>query len=438
MHAGVRPARRNPDTPPEWPGAFTDRSVIPQGRAGRTPPPIPTPTKETPMDQSTKQAILAAQADDQLVAERRQFLRVAKASGFTVAALAASSGTLFSPAAVAQSRNEEADREKAAKHVMVIATAYQLGSSRSYPILQRDFKENIQNATRGQVYVKLAPAGQLGTEGALAQKVQEGTIQIGQHSLANFAPFAPVVDLINLPYFCGSNQRFVNLVTSDAWAKEVNPKLEAKNFKALMYVVIDPRTVAVRRGGKPVITPADLTGVKFRVPGSKMLQQYYRMVGANPTPVAWGETPSAIKQGVADALDPSAGALFVFGFKDMLSQITFTRAVPDSQVYSCNLPWFNSLPKDVQEGIEFAAAITSQMNLAKVPSARNYAIAELAAAGVKFNYLTDAQLSEWEKAGGYKRDEWGDLRTELAGSKEVFSRLEQAANTRGRFYVHDA
>ncbi len=373
-----------------------------------------------------------------VVAERRQFLNVARASGFTVAMLAAAGGTLFSRGAVAQSRKEEQEREKSAKHLMTIATAYQLGASRSYPILQRDFKENIQNATRGKVYVRLAPAGQLGTEGDLAKKVQEGTIQAGQHSLANFAPFAPIVDLINLPYFCGSNQRFVNLVNSDEWRKEVNPKLEAKNFKVLSYVVIDPRTLAVRKGGKPIMTPKDMAGVKFRVPGSKMLQQYYRMVGANPTPVAWGETPSAIKQGVADALDPSAGALYVFGFKDILSSLTFTRAVPDSQVYSCNLDWFKGLPDDVQEGIEFASMINAQMNLAKVPSARNYAIAELASAGVEFNYLNDAQLKEWEDAGGYKRKEWEDIRSELAGSKEVFSRLETAANTMGKLYVHDA
>jgi TRAP-type C4-dicarboxylate transport system substrate-binding protein len=375
--------------------------------------------------------------DNPASAERRQFFRVAKASGFTVAAMAAMGGSLFSPAAVAQTRNEEADREKAAKHVMTIATAYQLGASRSYPILQRDFKENIQNATRGKVYVRLAPAGQLGSGGALAQKVQEGTIEVAQHSLANFAPFAPVVDIINLPYFCGSNQRFVNLVNSDAWIKEVHPQVEAKGFKPLFYVVIDPRVVAIRKGGKAVITPADLAGVKFRVPGSKMLQQYYRLVGANPTPVAWGETPSAIKQGVADALDPAAGALHVFGFKDILSHVTFTRAVPDSQVYSCNLAWFNALPKDVQEGILFASEITAQMNLAKVPSARNYAIAELAKAGVQFHSLSNAQLDVWEKTGGYKLDAWADFRNELA-AKELFGKLENAANTKGRSYVHDA
>ncbi len=58
-----------------------------------------------------------------------------------------------------------------------------------------------------------------------------------------------MVDLINLPYFCGANQRFVNLVTSDAWKTEVNPKVEESGFKALFYVVIDPRVVAIRKGG---------------------------------------------------------------------------------------------------------------------------------------------------------------------------------------------
>jgi len=370
--------------------------------------------------------------------DRRRFLKVASTSGFTVAAMAGTAGALFSPSAVAQIQREEDERKKAAKHVMTIATAYVLGASRSYPILQRQLKENIQNATRGKVYVRLAPAGQLGAGGELPKKVQEGTIQAAQHSISNFAPFAPVVDLINLPYFCGSNQRFVNLVNSDIWQKTVHPQVEAKGFKPLFYVVIDPRVVAVRKGGKAVLTPKDLAGVEFRVPGSAMLQQYYRLVGANPTPVAWGETPSAIKQGVADALDPSAGALHVFGFKDILSHVTFTRAVPDSQVYSCNLAWFNSLPKDVQEGIEFASEITAQQNLATVPASRNYAIAELAAAGVQFHSLSDAQLGEWEAAGGYKRKEWDTFRMQLAGSADLFNKMETAANTQSRLYVHDA
>lgn len=372
-------------------------------------------------------------------AERRNFLKLTGAGAFTVAMVAGASGMLWSDEAVAQTAKEEKERQAAADHTMTLATAYVIGASRSYPILQLDLKENIQNATNGKVYVKLAPGGQLGAGGALVQKVQGGTIQAAQHSISNFAPFAPATDLINLPYFCGANQRFVNLVTSDAWKNEVHPKVEAKGFKPLFYVVIDPRVVAVRKGGEgAVLSPGDLSGVKFRVPGSKMLQQYYRMVGANPTPVAWGETPSAIKQGVADALDPAVGALYVFGFKDILSHVTFTQAVPDSQVYSCNLEWFSSLPADVQEGIEFASEMTSHQNLAKVPSARAYAMAELAKSGVEFHSLSDDQLGEWQAAGGYQLPDWDSFKTELAGSMDSFAKLEEAADTRGRFYVHDA
>ncbi|WP_439122287.1 TRAP transporter substrate-binding protein [Marivita sp.] len=372
-------------------------------------------------------------------AERRNFLKLMSTGGFTAAMVAGASGLLWSSEAAAQTANEERDRENAAEHTMVIATAYVLGASRSYPIMQLDLKENIQNATNGKVYVKLAPGGQLGAGGALVQAVQGGTIQAAQHSLANFAPFASTVDLINMPHLCGSNQRFTNLVNSDFWNTEVHPKIEANGFKALFYVNIDPRVVAVRKGGAgAVLSPSDLGGVKFRVPGSKMLQQYYRMVGANPTPVAWGETPSAIKQGVADALDPSVGALYVFGFKDILSHVTFTQAVPDSQVYSCNLEWFNSMPADVQEGIMWGSEMTAHQNLAKVPSARAYAMAELAKAGVEFHSLSDDQLGEWQEAGGYQRSEWDEFKVELAGSMDAFAKMEEAAGTQGKYYVHDA
>jgi len=372
-------------------------------------------------------------------ASRRNFLKLAGTGSFTAAMVVGAGGMLWSDAAVAQTANEERDRAAAADHTMTLATAYVLGASRSYPIMQLDLKENIQNATNGKVYVKLAPGGQLGAGGALVQAVQGGTIQCAQHSLSNFAPFASAADLINMPYFCGSNQRFTNLVTSDAWKTEVHPKVEASGFKPLFYINIDPRVIAVRKGGAgAVITPSDLAGVKFRVPGSAMLQQYYRMVGANPTPVAWGETPSAIKQGVADALDPSVGALYVFGFGEILSHVTFTQAVPDSQVYSMNLEWFNGLPSDVQDGIEFAGEMTSHQNLAKVPSARAYAMAELRKAGVEFHSLSEDQLAVWKEAGGYQRSEWDEFKVELAGSMDTFAKLEEAAGTMGRYYVHDA
>ncbi len=359
--------------------------------------------------------------------------------GFTAAALAMTTSFVGTPEAKAASfSQEEKERKRAAKYTMNLATGYIVGASRTYPIMQLDMKENIQNATDGKVYVKLAPGGQLGTGSALVQKVQGGTIQAAQHSISNFAPFAPAADVINIPYWCGENQPFINLVTSKAWKNEINPKIEARGFKALWYVCIDPRVVALRKGVKgPIKTPDQMKGIKFRVPGSKILQQFYRLVGANPTPVAWGETASAIKQGVADALDPSVEALLVFGFKDVLSSVSFTGAVPDSQVYSCNLKWYNSLPLSVREGIDFACEITSRQNLAKVPAARNYAMSEMKKVGINFYVPTASEKAQWVKKAGAQLPAWNGIKKELIGSLDRFDRLVEAANTFNGYYVHD-
>jgi TRAP-type C4-dicarboxylate transport system substrate-binding protein len=370
--------------------------------------------------------------------DRRRFMQVSAKFGLTAATVALFSGVIHSEEASAQVAKEEEERSKEAKYTMNLATAYVLTADRSYPIMQLDMKENVQNCTNGEVYVKLAPGGQLGAGSALAQKVQAGTIQAAQHSISNFAPFAPVVDLINIPYWCGENQRFVNLVNSDAWKKEVNPKVEEKGFKVLWYVVIDPRVVATRKGiSGPIKTPEQMKGIKFRVPGSKILAQFYELLGANPTPIAWGETSSAIKQGVADALDPSVEALYVFGFKDIIDYVTFNGAVPDSQVYSCNLQWFKGLPKKVQEGIEFASEVTMAQNLAKVPAARAFAMSELRKSGVKFYVPTADEMKQWVAKAGAQLPAWNDIKKELAGSLELFDKFQKAANTQSRYIVHD-
>ena len=369
--------------------------------------------------------------------ERRRFFEASAKYGFTAAMMAGAGGALLSADATAQTANEEAERKEAAEYTMTFATAYIVGVSRAYPIMQLDFKENIQNMTNGKIYVNLAPGKKLGAGGALAKKVQSGVIQVAQHSVSNFAPFAPEADLINMPYMCARNQEVVNLVTSDVWKSVVDPKINASGFKALWYTSTSARTFSVRHGMDPILEPQDLEGVKFRVPGSKMLQQFYRLLGANPTPVAWGETPSAIKQGVADALDPVLSGLYIFGFGDILSHVSLAQSVHGLQVYSCNLEWFQSLPADVQEGVEFASETTFRQNLAKVPAAFAYASSEMRKAGVQIHDLSEDQIAAFRDLAGHQRPEWDEWKVKLAGSMENFEKMLEASQTQGNFFVHN-
>jgi len=82
--------------------------------------------------------------------------------------------------------------------------------------------------------------------------------------------------------------------------------------------------------------------------------------------IAWSETSTAIKQGVADALDPALAALATFGFSNILETVSFVRSVPDAQMFAANNAWFNALPKDQQAGFDEASRLTQIQTFAQI------------------------------------------------------------------------
>lgn len=370
-------------------------------------------------------------------AERRQFLLAVRRHGLNAAVLGLTGGYLFDGRALAQTAEDEERKQKAAKVTMLFATEYKIEDYVKYPIMQAKYKENVEARSKGQIYCKLHPAGQLGIGAALAQKIQAGTVQGGAVSLSNFSPFTPVVDLINIPYWCGDNQRFANLVTSAAWNDEITPKVMARGYKPLFYFTVDPRTIASRKGFKLVKTPSDMQGMKMRVPPSKLLQTFYRLAGANPTVVAWGETPTAIKQGVADGLDPAIAALATFGFQDLLSHISYIRSVPDAQMFAANAAWYQQLPPDLRTAFDEANTQTQIETFAQIEKARTESMRLLREGGCAFYNPTPAEMKQWMDTCGEQRPEYNEFKVQFAGSMEAFDRFKTAANTKGPITVPD-
>ena len=374
---------------------------------------------------------------DHLQSQRRQFLLAARRHGFTAAVLGLSGGYLFDSRALAQTAAEEEAKQKAAKVTMLFATEYKIEDYVKYPIMQAKYKANVEAQSKGQIYTKLHPAGQLGIGAALAQKVQAGTVQGGAVSLSNFSPYTPVVDLINIPYWCGDNQRFANLVTSKAWNDEITPKVMAKGYKPLFYFTVDPRTIASRKGFKLIKTPSDMQGMKMRVPPSKLLQTFYRLAGANPTVVPWGETATAIKQGVADGLDPAIAALATFGFQDLLSHISYIRSVPDAQMFAANAAWYQQLPAELRSAFDAANEQTQVETFAQIEKARAESMRLLTAGGCQFYNPSEAEMKQWVDTCGEQRKEYDEFKLQFAGSLAAFDNFKKAANTKGPITVAD-
>ncbi len=99
---------------------------------------------------------LSVDAQEQLL-HRRRFIEATSRFGFTTAVLGSIGGFLHSATALAQTSADEEKKQKAAKQTMGFATEYKLEDFIKVPIMQTVYKENVERASKGQIYVKLHP-----------------------------------------------------------------------------------------------------------------------------------------------------------------------------------------------------------------------------------------------------------------------------------------
>lgn len=321
-------------------------------------------------------------------------------------------------------------------YTMDIATAFKTGISDTHPLMQETFQKNIEEAVGDRVTVKMHPAGELGKGAKIPEKVQNGTIEGGLHSVSNWTPFAPEADFINMPYFFGPadyetvTQRFSNLVTSDLWDSTVHEAVAQKNFVPHSYISAGTRVLGLGNeySGPTVRTPSDVESAKIRVSPSELLSKALRLTGANPTSIGWGETPQAIQEGVADGLHVAIGSMLA-NLPDLLSHITFINLAQSGFVYSLNREWYQSLPSDIQDGLDEAGQKTHQANLEQVPTAIENAKQGLKDNDVEIVSLEPSELEEWKNKAGYQLPAWDEEKQELAGDHD-FEEFVQASQSK--------
>ncbi|MFB6202286.1 MAG: TRAP transporter substrate-binding protein, partial [Halorhabdus sp.] len=326
------------------------------------------------------------------------------------------------------------------EYTMTLAGPYTMDAMANYvPMMFEEYKSNVESETDGAVTVEFAPAGELGAGTELAQKVQQGSVEAAQFSMSNFAPFAPAVDLVNLPFFAGTNQKFTNLITSDVWRENIHAKVRDKGYEIGYYTLVDPRSIApgpeFPKDQFPPRVPSDMKGVTHRIPGSDMLEKAWGMIGANPSPINWGETPQALEEGTADSTHNALEFHPAFGFTDIIQAEVLIKAVEDAQVIALNKEWYDGLPDDLQSAMETAGQKTFEANLEALADRRKNAVETLRESDVQIVELSEDERQQWIDAMGYQRSEWDQYKKDLAGDMDTFKQYEEAANTKSDYDV---
>lgn len=320
---------------------------------------------------------------------------------------------------------------------MLFGSPYPLAAEQYLPLRQQAFADNVEEETNGEITVNLATGGSLGGGLDVAQKTQQGAIDAAMSSLGNFSPFVPALDLVNLPYLAAENQPFANLVMSDVWTEVVERgAARENNFEIAYYVIPEPRALGLK-AEDPLPTPqaVDEANLKHRVNASQLLAQLWDMAGANPVPIAFGETATAMEEGVVSSLDVCYEFQSAYGFNEIVDYQVLVRAVQDAQVVMMNRDWYASLPQRLQDGIDRASERTWRGMLDRIPTVRQNAYDLMRDSGVEFVELSDSQLQRWRDAVSYERPEWDRWKRRLAGDMETFERIEAAVDNDSGYSV---
>jgi len=242
---------------------------------------------------------------------------------------------------------------------------------------------SILERTNGAVEIQTFPQAQLPAYKEGVEQVVRGADFISVEDPSFIGDYVPDFKALYAPMLYRSFDEYVAL-TQKQIVKDMMAKAEEQGIKilALDYIYGFRNLIT----SKVITTPADLQGMKIRTPGSKSYIDTLTAMGATATPLPWGETLSAVQQGVVDGLEGSEFTnLGTKVYEGRTKNVATTRHILGTcGVYISTTVWA-SIPKEYQDIIqeEFTKGANDMVSLLK--SQHGDVVKELESYGVMFN-----------------------------------------------------
>lgn len=208
--------------------------------------------------------------------------------------------------------------------------------------------KEISEKTSGRVDIQIYPASQLGKETALNEGLNLGTIDMiytGNGFAGN--TYGPI-SLPTYPFTLRGIEHWKNYRDSSLFTElsEGYTKATGGMAQVIALTYYGQRQVTAN---KPILTPADMKGLKIRVPDAPAFILFPKTVGANPTPMAFAEVYLALQQGVVDAQENPLTTIKAKKFYEVQSNINLTGHVTDSILTLISTYKLKKLTKDDQK-----------------------------------------------------------------------------------------
>ncbi|HWL84142.1 MAG TPA: TRAP transporter substrate-binding protein [Roseomonas sp.] len=183
------------------------------------------------------------------------------------------------------------------------------------------FAADIAQATNGAVKVEIYGGSTLGSDRELVEGLRFGSNDIWVGGAGVLTSASDTAKIFALPFMIRDSQHFEQVYGGQT-GKEITEAIKKESgLQVLAYWLRGPRWLTTK---KPVNTPADLSGLKIRVPDSPVSVASWKALGAAPTPMSFGEVFNALQQGVIDGQENPLSLIQTSKFSEVVKYLVRT------------------------------------------------------------------------------------------------------------------
>lgn len=223
------------------------------------------------------------------------------------------------------------------------------------------FKDELEKTAPGRFDVQIHHSGTLFKQGTEPAAMARGNLEMALISMQDVAKQIPEYSLFTAGYLIRDPDH-QQKVFGGPIGEEIYRKVsDAMDVQMLQVAYLGTRQVNLR-DVRNVRTPADLAGVKLRMPGSKEWLFLGQALGANPTPLAFNEVYLALKTGTIDGQDNPLPTVKATKFYEVTKLLVLTGHLVDGVFLAMSSKAWKAMPPDLQKKVRDAALAGAKFN----------------------------------------------------------------------------
>ncbi len=223
------------------------------------------------------------------------------------------------------------------------------------------FKENLEKAAPGEFDVQIHLNASLFKQGTEPAAMARGNLEMSAISAQDIAKIVPEFSIFTAGYIIRDPDHQQKVFNGPIGAEVFKPVIQKLEVTPLATAYLGTRQVMLR-DDKNVMTPADLKGVKLRMPASKEWLFLGEALGATPTPLAFGEVYLALKTGTIDGQDNPLPSARAAKFYEVSKSVIMTSHLVDAIFISIASKSFNAMSPVQQQKVRDAAQVAAKFN----------------------------------------------------------------------------